>query len=191
MGRRESLEVGRKRTSVSQVSDIFASAQVQKPWSHVFQRLIKGLIFSSPGWRAEWNTPVPPLPYPPVLETHIWDPPTTRRWTTQEQCLAAHLILHVFRADQGWHSVQCWWFLGNTGYDLFKLNKFPSPFSGVQRGQCFRVTSVMNEWHNTPKQARSQGQMTAACLHIPGSQPAVWPWVHPSTSLVARELALS
>lgn len=65
---------------------------------------------------GELNDSSASTPYPPVLETHIWDPPTTQRWTTQEQCLAAHLFSTCSGVDRGWHSVQCWWFLGNTGY---------------------------------------------------------------------------
>lgn len=87
----KSLELGRKDKRQRSIQTFFAGAQVQKPWSRVSQRLIKGLIFSSPGWRAEWNTPLPPLPTLLFLK-HTYGTPTTRRWTTQEQSLAAHLL---------------------------------------------------------------------------------------------------
>lgn len=123
--------------------------------------------------------------------THM-GPPTTRRWTTQEQCLAAHLILHVFR---GWPRLAFCSMLmvpRQHGLRLFKLNKFPSPFSGVQRGQCFRVTSVMNEWHNTQNRPGAKGRWQLLAYISQGANQLCGPGCIPRPLWTARrELALS
>lgn len=177
------------RTSVSEVSDIFASAQVQKPWSHVCQRLIKGLIFSSPGWRAEWNTPVPPLPTLLFLK-HTYGTPYHPK--VNHTGTAAHLILHVFR---GWPRLApCSMLMvpRQHGLRLFKLNKFPSPFSGVQRGQCFRVTSVMNEWQNTQNRPGAKGRWQLLAYISQRANQLCGPGCIPPPLWTARrELALS
>ena len=93
---------------------------------------------------CSWNTHMGPLP--PEGEPHrnrVWQltysPHMFRGWPRLVLCS----MLKVPRQH---------------GLCLFKPNKFPPSFSGVQRVQWLRVTTVMNVWHNTQNRTGAKGR---------------------------------
>ena len=93
---------------------------------------------------CSWNTHMGPLP--PEGEPH-----RKRVWQLTYSP-------HVFR---GWpRLVLCSMLMvpRQHGLCLFKPNKFPPSFSGVQRVHWLRVTTVMNVWHNTQNRTGAKGR---------------------------------
>lgn len=124
MGRTEGTGAGEEEQAEVMFQNFFAGAQVQKTWNitcisifHLRAHLLSPRMAS---WKEAllclYSQPLCPWNATPGSQTS-GPLPATCRWATQRQHVASSsTATYCTRADQGLHSVQCWWFTVYTDH---------------------------------------------------------------------------